>query len=240
MLSDLISTSIKSLNLSVRDHAALAAGQEKIVAEVFKRERNTCHVCGSRCHNALEIDHVKGHKQQPASGLKAICQFCHNLKHPLWAGARKKIVPIMAAEISQVDLNRLAWVLLTWRSVDAAPINVAATIELIEQRRAKFEDYMGCLSAESLFEAAFTIAERENLGMKSAKDVLTLLDQSIRYWPAELTPEYETLDPGSRLSRWDLGGFVVIADEVAESLMADIKPDPEKIKTLMEKIREKA
>lgn len=240
MLAELITTSLKSLNLSVRDHAALAAGQEKIVAEVFKRDGSTCHVCGSRCHDALEIDHIKGHKRQAAGGLKAICQFCHNLKHPLWAGARKKIVPIMAPEFTQADLNRLAWVLLSWRKVENATINVATVIDMIEQRRAKFEDFMGCLSAEALFEAAFTIAEKDTLGVKKARETLTLLDQSIRYWPAELTPEYETLDPGSRLSRWDLGGFVVIADEVAENLLKDIKPNPEKIKTLMEKIRETA
>ncbi|MFG6082204.1 HNH endonuclease [Paracoccus litorisediminis] len=238
MLAELLTTSINVQNLGARDHAALALGQEKIHAEVHKRDRHICRVCGSRVFEALEIDHIAGHRQSKAADLASICQFCHNLKHLSWAGARKRIVPIFAPDLTQSDLHRLAWMLLAWRDAPEMPVRVAKIIDMIERRRGRFEDVAKCSSAEALCEAALTIADADQIGRKAAKPVLQAVDHFARFWPAELTPEYETLDPASRLSRWNLGGFEVIADVVAEKIRNDLKPDPEKIMGLMNQIKE--
>ena len=66
--------------------------------------------------------------------------------------------------------------------------------------------------------------------------VLAGMDQYTRFWPAELMPGFEALDPASRLSRWNIGGFELIADVVAQKIRTDLKPDPQKIRALMSKI----
>lgn len=236
MLAQIISTSVNSINLGARDHAALGAGSEALYAEVHKRDRHTCRGCGFRIFEGLEIDHLAGHKPAKAKDLGSICQFCHNLKHPIWSAARKKIVPIFAPDLSQSDLNRLAWTILAWRDVPDAPFAADKLLNLIDRRRGRFEDVMHCSSAESLFEAALTISDRSQLGRKVARGVLEGIDGFTRYWPSELTPEFEDLTPASRLSRWNAGGFTVIADVVAERILADLKPEPEKIQALMSKL----
>lgn len=236
MLAELISTSIQSLNLGARDHAALASGREEAYAAVMARDNHSCHVCGSRCFEALEVDHVGGHVAK--GEMRAICQLCHNLRHPLWSGARKRIVPIFCPDIAQADLNRLAWVLIAWRDAPETPLPVSRIVDMVERRRGRFEEMMGCSTAEALFEAAMTVAEPEQLGMKRARAVLSRMDQFVRFWPAELTPEHESLDPASRISRWEVGGFRTVTERVAENIRGDIKPDIEKIRSLMSSLKE--
>jgi len=253
MLAELTSTPITSLNLGARDHAALAAGNEELHAEVFARDGHACHVCGSRCRDALEIDHQAGHRPTAASGLKAICQFCHNLRHPLWAASRHRIIPIYAPDISQAALHRLAWVALCWRDAPEAPLDMTGLHGMIEDRRVqlckrlgfrgadgfaddkrtRLVELMTLGSAEALFEAALTVADDVRIGPERAVRTLTAVDQYLRFWPTELMPGIEDLDPAARLSRWDLGGFKVIADEVAGAVREDLSPDPAKIRSLM-------
>ena len=233
MLAHMLSSPVNRLKLGSRDHAALLAGEQDVCAAVFARDGHACHVCGSRCHGAMQIDHLGGHKKSEASKLATICAFCHDLTHPLWSGARKRIVPILAPDISQVDLTRLAWVLLAWRGSEDAPIDTDAVVEMVEERRAAFRAKFHCGSSEALFEAAIGVASASQLGRPGALQVLERIDQSLRFWPAELTPEYEDLDPASRLSVWRMGGFRVIADEVAELIRKDQKPDFDRIMDAM-------
>lgn len=221
MLADLVRRSIRESRLGVRAHSALVANDVDVVAGVIERDGHTCQRCGYRIRNAMEIDHLAGHRPCGADRLAAICQFCHNLRHPLWAGARKRIVPIHAPDISQVDITRMAWTLLAWRSVEGAPIDVAETLKLVSRRREEFTRRMGCKDAECLFEAVFAISSDPMVGDKRAARVIDDIDAATRYWPAELLPEHAGLDPAARLSTWTLGGFRVIAATCARSIRGD-------------------
>ncbi|WP_027234546.1 HNH endonuclease [Leisingera caerulea] len=235
MLSDMLKSSLVTMNLRVVDHAALLVPQAQECGEVMKRDQERCHICGVRVPGMMEIDHLKGHRESPASDMACICQFCHNLKHPLWAGARKRIIPIFAPDMSQEDLHRLAWVALAWRNApDDAPVDVSAVISDIEARRQRLRELLGCKDAESLFEAALGMPAL--IGEKEAGETLLRIDQSLRFWPAELSEGYEGLKKGSRLSTWSIGGFQVIADEAAQAIRQDCAPDFEKIRAAAEAV----
>jgi len=230
MLSDMLKSSIVTMNLRVVDHAALLVPQAVECSEVQSRDQDRCHVCGFRVPGMMEVDHLAGHRKSTPKDMACICQFCHNLKHPLWAGARKRIVPIYAPDMTQEDLHRLAWVILAWRSVpDDAPVDVAAVLFDIENRRDRIADLLGCKDAESLFEASLGLPEL--VGDKEAAATLLRVDQYLRFWPAELTHGYEALPKGSRLSTWGLGGFRIVAEEAAKAIRKDTAPDFDKIRS---------
>ena len=230
MLSDMLKSSIVTMNLRVIDHAALLVPQAAECSEVQARDQDRCHVCGFRVPGMMEIDHLSGHRKSASKDMACIC---HNLKHPLWSGARKRIVPIYAPDMTQEDLHRLAWVILAWREApEAAPVDVTAVLSDIENRRDQIADLIGCKDAESLFEASLGLPEL--VGEKEASATLLRVDQYLRFWPSELTHSYETLPRGARLSTWGIGGFRVMADEAAAVIRKDTSPDFDKIRSAAE------
>lgn len=233
MLKDLHRRSLVDQNLGIRRHGALLAGQGKLIRKVFKRDGETCHVCGSRVPGHMEIDHIKGHRAgASADQLRTICQFCHNLKHPLWAAGRVRMVPILAPDIPQADLHRLAWVVLAWRGLEDGPIDEVAILGDIEARRSAFLGRYGCDSADSLFEAASGLPDHPSFRGRKARAIKTLarMDADLRFWPTELLAGREGFDPGSRLSTWGVGGFQVIADSAAAAIRDDQNPDFDKLR----------
>lgn len=230
MLSDMLKSSIVTMNLRLVDHAALLAPQVDTCRAVQAREKERCHVCGFRVPGFMEIDHLNGHRMSKAKDLSCICQFCHNLKHPLWAGARKRIIPIYAPDMSQEDLHRLAWVMLAWRDLadDDTPVEISGVISDIEDRRDRMTKLLGCRDAESLFEAVLGLPDL--VGKKEAAATAMRVDQYLRFWPAELTADYEQMPKSARLSTWDIGGFKVVADQAAQAIREDAKPNFDKIR----------
>lgn len=229
MLADMMNRSMVTMNLRLVDHAALLVGDAKTCADVFMRDGERCHVCGSRAPGMMEIDHLKGHKKCKKEELATICQFCHNLQHPLWAAARKKIFPIYAPELSQADLNRLAWVALSWRDHERedVPFDLSKLHAAIEHRRKEIERLLGCQSAASLFESAFIL--RDQVGEKAAAKTLMQVDQFLRYWPSEVVEDPSDLPASARLSTWSYGGFKIIADMAARSIRGSLSPNFEQI-----------
>ncbi|WP_264772341.1 HNH endonuclease [Defluviimonas salinarum] len=221
-------SSLVTMNLRVLDHAALLVPQAADCAAVFARDKDRCHVCGFRVPGMMEIDHLKGHRKCGPEAMACICQFCHNLRHPLWAGARKRIVPVFAPDLTQEDLHRLAWVVLAWRDAGEAPVDVSGIRADIAARHDRLKEILGCIDAESLFEAAFSL--RDMVGEKQAMETLMRVDQYLRFWPAEVMPGHENLLKGSRLSTWSLGGYKVIAQMAARAIREDTNPDFEKIR----------
>lgn len=231
MFADLVSRPLPELNLGIRAHGSILAKGDKIVAAVFKRDKERCHLCGFRIPGFMEIDHRRGHKQNTqAADLKTVCQFCHNLRHPLWSAARKRMVPIFAPDLSQSDLHRLAWTLLAWRDVEDGPIDAGAVTGLIVSRREAFHRYLGCSSAEVLFESAINMTDPKFLGPKKSAALFSKMEQNVRFWPTELLDSNDEADPGSRFSIWDVGGYRVVAEDAAESIRQDQKPDFDKIR----------
>ena len=225
MLSNIVSTNLKILTLGARDHAMLLEGREDACLATFREADHVCHVCGVRTVDGLEIDHTAGHVAGVTKGLRAICQFCHDLKHPLWAASHGRLVPIWAPGIAQRDLHRLSWAILTWR--EAFPDAIAPVRAGLLARADRFADTFECGSAEALFEAAFMTCDE--LGMEHGKATLNKVDQTLRFVPREvlLAPEdigSVLIDQASRLSTWRIGGFRKIARMTAGDMATDHDP----------------
>lgn len=239
-LAELLKASIPILNLGSRSHLALAAGQEQIFGEVFERDNHTCRECGIRIPGMMEIDHLDGHRRSPAASLATICQFCHNLKHPIWASARKRLIPIHAPDLSQQDIHRLAWTLVAYRNQPDAMIDAAQISDDARQRHDRLARAFRCqveqsdddigqpesfLSAEALCEAIFSF--HDHVGEARALAVLERLDGIVRFWPSDLSWEREDVPTAGLLSHFDLGGFSLISEEfeAAANLATAISPN---------------
>ena len=229
MLAEMMNRSIVTMNLRLVDHAALLTPQAKAVGEVFNRDKECCHVCGSKIPGMMEIDHLKGHRQCGKEDMATICQFCHNLEHPIWAAARKKFFPIYAPELSQIDVNRLAWTVLAWRESlrEDLPFDLAGLYASVGNRRTEIVRLLSCQSAASLFESAFIL--RDKVGSKAASKALLQLDQFVRFWPSEVIQDPSGLPPSARLSTWSFGGFKPFPRMAAEAIRGSVSPDFDKI-----------
>lgn len=226
-LADIVQMPLQRLKLSARDHARLLEGALEEMERASKASRDTCCECGISIPGYMEYHHPKGHTKNPKKGdLQTICQFCHNLKHPLWAGERKRIVPVFAPDYSQVDLNRLAWVCLSWR--DEIPEAVDTVVDLMGERQTLLEGVTGPVAVSALIEAAFAIKDNKALSGVSL-DAFARIDASLRFWPAELTDDFDGLAPAARLSRWDNEGFHCVADEVGHVLRDHAETTPDQV-----------
>lgn len=214
MLSQIVTTPLPILTLGSRAHAMLLSESDKACIEVFARDKEACHVCGTSVPGFMEVDHVKGHKPSEARDLRCICPFCHDLRHPLWAAAHRRLVPIHAPDLTQVDVTRMAWTVIGLRGNEAAAQQAGQILEDVKKRRDRIKELLSCTEAEPLFEAAFTA--RQMLGEKKAAETLLGIDQYLRFWPSELLRRES--DPVSAgLSTWRLGGFSRLENGVVEA-----------------------
>lgn len=214
MLSQIVTIPLSILTLGSRAHAILLADAAKACAEVFERDKETCHICGTRIPGFMDVDHIQGHKPCTSKDMRCICPFCHDLRHPLWAASHRRIIPIYAPDLSQADITRLAWTLIGLRGIDGAAAQVSRILEDVKKRATRLAEILVCSEAEPLFEAAFTA--REVMGEKKSSEVLLGIDQYLRFFPAELLRESK--DPiSSGLSSWRLGGFLRLEEGVADA-----------------------
>lgn len=242
LLERLVSSDILVANLGIRDHAQIIGHDADLCRAVFEKHNHTCHLCGVKTLTALEIDHTEGHSKSAKKGMKPICQFCHDLKHPLWAAARGRIIPIWAPDMTQIDLIQLSWALITWRDVHREEY-LAVRSDLIT-RKDMLEEFMGWgdispalaehetpHEAEVLFEAAF--ASVDAIGIDLAKPALRKLDQVLRFIPHEVLRDTDdkTFQLSSRLSTWTVGGFRKISRAVSLELLE--KNDPAALARIM-------
>lgn len=226
MLEQIARSRLKTLTLGVRDHAALLGQESETCEKIFRAADHTCHVCGVQTFTGLEIDHGSRHvplKNKSISGLKPICQFCHNLKHPLWAASRGRLVAIYAPDISQVDLQRLSWAMIAWR--EAYPDHFETLQSDLLSRRDRFSEMMECESVEALFEASLAVID--TLGPESGMASLRSVDQVLRFIPFEVTIDIDSIgdlriDQASRLSTWTIGGFRKFTRSAARSMLSSL------------------
>ncbi|MCE6959657.1 HNH endonuclease [Cereibacter sphaeroides] len=216
MLSQIVTQQIPALTLGSRAHALLLSGSAAVCAEVFRRDDETCHVCGIRIPGFMEVDHLRGHKPCGAADLRTICTFCHDLRHPLWAAAHRRIIPVHAPELTQQDMTRLAWTIVATRDLEGHPFDTGTVLSDLKRRSSRLTGMLGCAEAEPLFEAAFTA--RNVMGTQAADPVLLAIDQVLRFVPAEiLRRETDPVEAG--LSSWRLGGFRRMEGDVAAALL---------------------
>ena len=233
MLSSTLKIPANVLALNARSHGRILGTQRKQVAACFASSDWTCHVCGVRVPEMMEIDHLDGHRPGPDAKLATICQFCHNLKHPLWAAARGRLVPIIAPDMSQTDLHRLAWTLVLLRDAGGDFPDTDGILSAVEKRTAAFADMFGTRAVSPFLESAINLPTM--LGDMAAP-VLMRIDQSVRFWPADLTEDADELPPAARLSAWDLTGFRKATRTAANLMMADANLDPAELHDVAEKV----
>jgi hypothetical protein len=232
VLSSTLKIPANVLSLNARNHGRILATQRKQVDACFEKSKWTCHLCGIRIPEMMEIDHLDGHKHGPSVKLATICQFCHNLKHPLWSASRGRLVPMIAPQLSQVDIHRLAWSIVLLRDAGRNFADIDPILEGIEQRTIAFEKKFGTRLVTPFLESAINLPKM--IGDMAAP-VLMQIDQSVRFWPADLTTNANDLPPAARISAWDLIGFRKASRTTANLLIADNKFDADVLREDAEK-----
>lgn len=227
MLSRILDADPMNLAFSARDHARIISAHHKLAADALKRDNWTCHLCKTRIPEFMEVDHGDSHVEGCKS-LKAICQFCHNLEHPIWAASRGRIIFIHAPEFSQAQLNRLAWAMLSRRESPDFPWDGSRFTKAIEERQKLMEGVIQSGTVEGFLEAVFSLDRR--LGREMAKNTLLKIDQAIRFWPSELTAGYADLPAAARISTWTVGGFRAGAKVGARLLRESVPVNPDSMK----------
>lgn len=207
MFQSVLTGNPRQLTLSARDHALINASMADVIAAVFRDRDWTCHVCGVRIEGLMEVDHLKGHRRCGPEGVAPICQFCHDLKHPIWAMSRKRAFPVYAPDLTQTDLSRFAWTLLSEMTREGAEEGFDALIEAIGEREAAAFEMLDGENMESALEAVLTL--RDRLGQEAASRVCRELDAHIRFLPA-------CVRDGEPILRWTAAGFRPVPVELLQ------------------------
>jgi hypothetical protein len=219
MFRDVLTGHPRLLNLSARDHALINATMTAEIATALKSGDWTCHLCGIRLEGLMEIDHLRGHKRCGAKDVAPICQFCHDLKHPMWAMARKRAFAIYAPGTSQQDLTRMSWSLLGEVTREEGGSSFDGLMEAISERESYAFDLLQGENMESALEAILVIRDRE--GAERAKRVAQVLDEGLRYLPV-------CVRDGVPISRWTPEGFRPVPVDVLHRALGPA-PDMERL-----------
>ena len=152
------------------------------VRQALHRHDWTCNVCGVRLPGLMEIDHLDGHGPGPDGRIVPICQFCHDLKHPLWAAAEHRLAPVALKEMDQRTLTRLCWIMLS-RSLheEQGKERLQPVIHVLAQRRVQAESALRTTHMTEAFEGLFTVLDF--VGTESANGTAGRLDDCVRLMP---------------------------------------------------------
>ena len=212
-------TPFEQLCIGAREHAFLATEAHDAVKTCLNRDRWTCHICRIKLQHFMEIDHIVSHDDRHEDRLRAICPFCHNLKHPVWAALRGRFRVIWAPSLKQETINRMAWVaLLSERYRKIIPELADSAEELlwsVQHRETLIADLLGAAHAEALLESLFTI--RPHLDEDAFSKRVSSLDSIVRFWPVAadriISPVVRS---SSGLSKWHKNQFVDVSIDLID------------------------
>ena len=215
------------LAMGARSHSIIASACLDSMAARLALDDWTCSVCLTRIPGFMEMDHAERHEVCGTEGMRAICQFCHQLKHPIWAGLRGRVRLIWAPGLDQADINRTAWQVF-FASTDGqgmAPNETLAdaaarAVEDVDRRERVLEHIIGSAHPEAFFEAVFTA--RDLLAEAEFLSVSALLDSFVRFWPtaADRTPAHRA-PSGNGLKCWRKGRFVDVSAEAVSTYWSE-------------------
>lgn len=219
-LTRIMALSPETLGLGARKHCEIATQSAEAVAECFRRDAWTCHVCGVRLPNYMEVDHPVGHRECPSNDMKTICQFCHNLKHPLWAATQGRLRMFWAPGLTQCRISRIAWqVLLASKDrngkVGEGEIAEAARHVVNDTRRRErvLENVVGTANPGALIDALHTTKRlvRKDVYQETLKRACRI----VRFWPVAADRiDREVELPSAAFSSWSAGRFVDLSPEL--------------------------
>jgi len=208
------------LALGGRSHAMLATASMDAVAACLQRDRWCCRECGTMLPGYMEVTHLGEHEPCSAEGMKAVCQFCHNLLHPVWAALRGRLRVVFAPGLSSETINRLAWqTLLASPGADgepACPEHEQAALQLvrdIDGREATAAVLLGSADPQCVAEAIFSA--RHLAGEDFVREKVDRLDRYFKLWPVAAERVARSIDrPSAAVSCWHDGRFVDVSADL--------------------------
>ncbi len=220
LLEQVLQESVVTLSTGVRTHAKLALESADTMDLCFERDQWACKHCRVRLPEYMEVEHKEHCAACELDDMHTVCQFCHNLRHLVWASSRGKVKLIWFPSISQVFLHRLAWtvVLTTGKLIQDDMIDeaVADLMACINRREMVMAEVVGSSDPLTLFEALLTVRRLE--GPDSFLKKVRFLDEFVRFWPtAAYHPGQAEIEPSAKVSVWKKGRFRDMSDQVRDS-----------------------
>lgn len=221
--------------MGARRHAVLAAQMADAVDACCERDDWTCHICGIRLRHFMEVDHLAGHQPCGVDDIRTICQFCHQLRHLVWAAQRGRLRLIWAPKSSQILLNIMAWQVLlaspttTGQLIDEELTEAAKSVVKAAHRRERIlADIIGGTHPVGFIEALRSLKRLK--GEKAYIKTVKRLDQYVRFWPVATDRVLNiSLPRTADLSHWREGDFHAIPSE----LLADHQRPPLALRRLV-------
>ena len=215
------------LAMGSRAHSVIAGACLDSIAARLALDEWTCSVCSTRIPEFMEVDHAGRHEVCDPERMTAICQFCHQLKHPVWAGLRQRTRLFWGPGLDQADINRTAWQVFfaspdsKGMTVDEAVADAAArTVEDVDRRERVLEHIVGSAHPEAFFEALFTA--RDLLADAEFLSVSALLDSFVRFWPTAADRASAHRAPSRNgLKCWRKGRFVDVSTEAVSTYWSE-------------------
>ncbi len=227
MFGLILSGGLRHLTLSARDHALINGTMGQEIVTCFKTRDWTCHLCGVKLKGLMEVDHLKGHQRCSAAEIAPICQFCHDLRHPIWSVSRKRLFPILAPDLDQRALTRLSWALLSEMTRPGGRDSFEEIAGALSERESAAFELLDGDNMESALEAILVIRDRN--GAEAARKLAADLDAQLRYVPS-------CVRDGEPLRRWTPEGF----REVPIGLLHDAfgpAPDLDRLRLAAEELQ---
>lgn len=218
------------LKMGLRQHEAILAPVGKLILPMMRKHDWTCHRCGVRIPEYMQVDHTKGHGNPDPEALRPICAFCHDQDHIIWAAARKRVIPILAPDVTNEQISRITWAVAALRSrpddQDAAEA-IENIIAAFRKRHHDFIERYGSEDADSAIEAVFRFlapqekeTDREG-AMKRA--IVKRFSSEVRFVPRALMEE-DAEDASMTVSVWGIGGFRKPARTPTEAVELKVEP----------------
>ncbi|MCY4260717.1 MAG: HNH endonuclease [Rhodobacteraceae bacterium] len=203
VFGSLLTTPIDRLNIGARAHAILAAEGQQGYAECLARDDWHCRNCGVHLPDYMEVEHVASHDDHTVGNLICLCQFCHNLRHPLWAASRGRLRPFWSSGTDQRSIHALAWsVLITTLMPEGfaeAHRAIMHLLQAIRHREQQLRSLLGSTHPEAMFESLLYTNQQH--GTDHSQAVASQLDTHIRFWPS--AADYGGTREAAALSVWD-------------------------------------
>lgn len=218
------------LKMGLRQHEAVLAPVGKLILPMMKKYDWTCHRCGVRVPGYMQVDHIKGHGNPDPDSLRPICPFCHDQDHIIWAAARKRVIPVIAPDLTNEQISRITWALFSLRSRLEEEDVAEAVNNMVSAFRKRHNDFVeryGSEDADSAIEAVFRFLElQEREGEREERmkrDIVTRFNSDVRFVPRGLI-EDDQEDPSMTVSFWGIGGFHAPRRTPTEAIGIDVEP----------------
>ena len=213
MLHSILNTPVQILTLGARAHALLASQMPTATARRFERDDWTCHICGVQLVGFMELDHLNGHQPCADTDVCTICQFCHDLRHAIWAANKGRLRILWAPAVSQEILTNLAWQALLaaqdaeGKIMDESMAEAAKIMtDDINRRESVLGNIIGATSVTGLFEALNSL--RRMKGEEAYRAAVDKLGEFVRFWPAAINRTLgETVSVAADFGCWQNGDF---------------------------------